>query len=82
MKLVEVDESIVSKKRVLKHKWEPIITEFLDSGMKVAEVTNVDVKKQSAYSALRVYAKRHNLPVETIMRGGHIYIIRKENVEE
>lgn len=82
MKLVGVDESIVSDGLVYMSKWGPVIAEFLDSGMKAAEVTDADVKKQSAYNALRVYAKRHNLPVKIIMRGDHIYIIREENVEE
>lgn len=82
MRLIEVDESIMHDGRVYRSVWESLMNEFIASGMKIAEVTDYDVQMSSAYNAIKVYIRRHSLPLAVTQRKGHIYIIRKDNVEE
>jgi len=74
MKLVEVKPSTVDSRSY----WKDIITEFYESDMECAEVTDFSQKFMSAYSSLRHAIVTTKLPVKVYMRDKHLYLKRTD----
>jgi len=62
----------------------PLIKQFLESGHLAALVDRTGVQQTSLglMSALRSYAKNHNIPVSIFMRRGEIYLVRLDLNED
>lgn len=74
MKLVEVKPSTVDSRNC----WKNVITEFYESGMECAEVTDFSQKLASAYNALRHAIVAAKLPVKVHMRDKRLYLKRTD----
>ncbi len=74
MKLVEAKPSTVGSRSC----WKDIITEFYESSIECAEVTDFSQKLASAYNALRHAIVAAKLPVKVYMRDKHLYLKRTD----
>jgi len=58
---------------------QPILTEFLESGMKIAKVDLEAIQEpKSIVPTLTNYVKSHGLPVKVVTRKGNVYLVRLE----
>ncbi len=76
MKLNPVDNIPNSSRAV---KSDPILREFVDSGLDTAEVTDFSAKPRSSVQGLAKYAKDHDMPVKVVSRtdNGEIRVFLK-----
>lgn len=76
MKLTPVDMSVPP----MRSAYKQILTEFIESGDEVAEVTEYEGSLSNVVVALRKTAERHDMPVRVFQRKGHIYLLRTEQL--
>lgn len=75
MKLTEVP---IEKANSSAGKWGRLVEEFIKADIEAAEVEDFNCTIQNAYSGMRNYIIRHELPVVCRMRSGKLYIMKAE----
>ena len=75
MKLTEVSAEKVNSSA---GKWGRLVEEFMASDIEAAEVEDFNCTIQNAYSGVKNYIVRHELPVVCRMRGGKLCLMRVE----
>lgn len=79
MRLSEVsNEDRIDVIGTMRNSWVPIVREFVESGMDVAEVTDLKVKADYAYRVMKAGTRRHEWPVQVVKRGDRVFLVRDE----
>lgn len=76
MKLTPVDVSIPP----VRSEYKQILTEFVESGDEVAEVTEYETSINNVTHNLRKAVDRNGMPVRVFQRKGRIFLVKTEQL--